>query len=97
MDVYFGPAGGGGVCCCTGEAGAAAGGGGATPGGAGAAAAAVPPALVRQLKPGGRLVIPVGEQHRSQDLRVLHKNEQGVLETRSVLPVVFVPLVRDRE
>ncbi|HHW76287.1 MAG TPA: protein-L-isoaspartate(D-aspartate) O-methyltransferase [Xanthomonadaceae bacterium] len=62
-----------------------------------AAAAEVPPALVRQLKPGGRLVIPVGEQHRSQDLRVLHKNEQGVLETRSVLPVVFVPLVRDRE
>lgn len=62
-----------------------------------AAAATVPPALVRQLKPGGRLVIPVGEPHRSQDLRVIGKDEQGVVVTRSVLPVVFVPLVRDRE
>jgi protein-L-isoaspartate(D-aspartate) O-methyltransferase len=62
-----------------------------------AAAADVPPALVRQLKPGGRLVIPVGAQYRSQDLRVLRKDERGVMESRSVLPVVFVPLVRDRE
>lgn len=62
-----------------------------------AAAATVPPALVRQLKPGGRLVIPVGEPHRSQDLRVITKDERGVIETRSVLPVVFVPLVRDGE
>ncbi|MEI2783415.1 MAG: hypothetical protein V9H25_20140 [Candidatus Competibacter sp.] len=60
-----------------------------------AAAATVPPALVRQLKPGGRLVIPVGEPHRSQDLRVITKDERGGVETRSVLPVVFVPLVRD--
>lgn len=60
-----------------------------------AAAATVPPALVRQLKPGGRLVIPVGEPHRSQDLRVISKDERGGVETRSVLPVVFVPLVRD--
>lgn len=62
-----------------------------------AAAATVPPALIRQLKPGGRLVIPVGEPYRSQDLRVMSKDEQGRVETRSVLPVVFVPLVRDRE
>lgn len=62
-----------------------------------AAAATVPPALVRQLKPGGRLVIPVGEPHRSQDLRVITKDERGGVETRSVLPVVFVPLIRDRE
>lgn len=62
-----------------------------------AAAADVPPALVRQLKPGGRLVIPVGERHRSQDLRVIRKDEQGLVEARSVLPVVFVPLVRDGE
>lgn len=62
-----------------------------------AAAATVPPALVRQLKPGGRLVIPVGEPHRSQDLRVITKDERGGVETRSVLPVVFVPLVRDGE
>ncbi len=62
-----------------------------------AAAATVPPALIRQLKPGGRLVIPVGEPYRSQDLRVMSKDERGRVETRSVLPVVFVPLVRDRE
>ena len=62
-----------------------------------AAAAEVPPALVRQLKPGGRLAIPVGPQHRSQDLRVICKDESGVLHSRSVLPVVFVPLVRDYE
>lgn len=62
-----------------------------------AAATTVPLALVRQLKPGGRLVIPVGEPHRSQDLRVITKDERGVIETRSVLPVVFVPLVRDGE
>lgn len=62
-----------------------------------AAAAEVPPALIRQLKPGGRLAIPVGPQHRSQDLRVICKDESELLHSRSVLPVVFVPLVRDRE
>ena len=62
-----------------------------------AAAADVPPALVRQLKPGGRLVIPVGGPYQTQDLRVLRKDEQGVTQSRSVLPVVFVPLIRDRE
>ncbi|MEZ5585355.1 MAG: protein-L-isoaspartate(D-aspartate) O-methyltransferase [Candidatus Competibacteraceae bacterium] len=58
-----------------------------------AAAADVPPVLVRQLKPGGRLVIPVGPPHRTQDLRVLDKDSQGMVRSRSVLPVVFVPLV----
>ena len=62
-----------------------------------AAAAEVPPALVRQLKPGGRLVVPVGLPGYTQDLRLLRKDEQGVVRGRSVLPVVFVPLVRDRE
>ena len=62
-----------------------------------AAAAEIPPALVRQLKPGGRLVVPVGAQHWSQDLRLLRKDEQGVVHSRSVLPVVFVPLIRDGE
>ena len=62
-----------------------------------AAAAEVPPALVRQLKPGGRLVIPVGGPYQTQDLRVLHKDERGMARSRSVLPVVFVPLIRDRE
>ncbi|MFZ4789320.1 MAG: protein-L-isoaspartate(D-aspartate) O-methyltransferase [Candidatus Competibacteraceae bacterium] len=62
-----------------------------------AAATDVPPALVRQLKPGGRLVIPVGEPGYTQDLRVIHKDPQGVVFSRSALPVVFVPLIQDRD
>lgn len=62
-----------------------------------AAAAEIPPALARQLKPGGRLVVPVGPPGHTQDLRLLRKDEQGVTHGRSVLPVVFVPLVRDPE
>jgi len=58
-----------------------------------AAAGEVPPVLVQQLKPGGRLVIPVGSPNRTQDLRVLDKDLQGMVRSRSVLPVVFVPLV----
>ena len=58
-----------------------------------AAAGEVPPVLVQQLKPGGRLVIPVGPPNRTQDLRVLDKDPQGMVRSRSVLPVVFVPLV----
>ncbi|MDS4031299.1 MAG: protein-L-isoaspartate(D-aspartate) O-methyltransferase [Candidatus Contendobacter sp.] len=62
-----------------------------------AAAAEIPPALARQLKPGGRLVVPVGPPGHTQDLRRLRKDQQGTVHGRSVLPVVFVPLVRDRE
>ncbi len=58
-----------------------------------AAAGDVPEALIRQLKPGGRLVIPVGLPHQTQDLQVLEKDAQGGIQIRSVLPVVFVPLI----
>lgn len=61
-----------------------------------AAAMEIPAVLLRQLKPGGRLVAPVGMPHRTQDLRLLHKDAQGVVHERSVLPVVFVPLVSDK-
>lgn len=57
-----------------------------------AASTGVPPALIEQLKPGGRLVIPVGGVRESQELRVLSKDEQGRVHERGVLPVVFVPL-----
>jgi protein-L-isoaspartate(D-aspartate) O-methyltransferase len=56
----------------------------------------VPPALVRQLAPGGRLVIPVGPVHRIQSLQLLEKRTDGTIETRDVLPVRFVPLTRSR-
>ena len=56
-----------------------------------AAAHAVPPALVEQLKPGGRLVIPVGGPY-GQDLRLIEKRPDGSVKSRSVIPVAFVPL-----
>jgi protein-L-isoaspartate(D-aspartate) O-methyltransferase len=62
-----------------------------------AAAAEVPPALVEQLKPGARLIIPVGAARHTQVLRVIHKDENGVAHRRDVLPVVFVPLIPDPE
>jgi len=59
-----------------------------------AAPPAVPPALVDQLVPGGRLVIPVGAQD-DQELQV-HERTPGGVQVRAVFPVRFVPLVRDR-
>ena len=57
-----------------------------------AAAREVPPALVEQLRPGGRMVIPVGEPYGEQELRVLHKDTEGKVTSRNVLSVAFVPL-----
>lgn len=57
-----------------------------------AAAAEIPPPLLAQLKPGGRLVIPVGEEHGYQELLLVELDEQGEIRRRSVLPVRFVPL-----
>ncbi len=59
-----------------------------------AAATEVPQALLRQLKPGGRLVIPVGLPHRTQDLQLILKDKHGRLSKHSLLPVAFVPLLR---
>ena len=59
-----------------------------------AAAGFVPPPLVEQLKPGGRLVIPVGSVYGAQSLVVVEKARDGSVTTRTVLPVRFVPLVR---
>ena len=57
-----------------------------------AAASHVPKPLVAQLKPGGRLVIPVGYPHSYQELRVVEKNEAGEIHVRDILGVAFVPL-----
>ena len=61
-----------------------------------AAAPQVPEALVAQLKPGGRMVIPVGAFPDAQELLLLTKRADGRLERRNVLPVRFVPLVPGR-
>jgi protein-L-isoaspartate(D-aspartate) O-methyltransferase len=57
-----------------------------------AAASHIPPPLLRQLKPGGRMVIPVGNRFTVQELLLVEKSADGKLTTRQVLPVAFVPL-----
>ncbi len=57
-----------------------------------AAAPHVPQPLLDQIKPGGRLVIPVGQPYSAQELLVIDKLDSGELRRRSVLPVAFVPL-----
>jgi protein-L-isoaspartate(D-aspartate) O-methyltransferase len=52
----------------------------------------VPPALVRQLKPGGRMIVPVGPQQGVQELILLRKTPKG-LEQQAVMEVRFVPMV----
>jgi protein-L-isoaspartate(D-aspartate) O-methyltransferase len=59
-----------------------------------AAAPHIPPPLVEQLKPGGRLVIPVGQPGGVQDLMVLEKSADGSVSHRHLLAVAFVPLTR---
>jgi len=55
----------------------------------------IPEPLIQQLKPGGRLVIPVGKQFAAQSLIVLKAGLNGEIEKRDVLPVGFVPLTGD--
>ncbi|HEY0503582.1 MAG TPA: protein-L-isoaspartate(D-aspartate) O-methyltransferase [Lysobacter sp.] len=57
-----------------------------------AAASSVPPPLVAQLKPGGRMVIPVGSSFFTQTLMLVEKSADGRVRTRQILPVRFVPL-----
>ncbi len=57
-----------------------------------AASPHIPPPLVEQLKPGRRLVIPVGFPHVHQELLVVEKDDEGATHSREVLSVAFVPL-----
>jgi protein-L-isoaspartate(D-aspartate) O-methyltransferase len=52
----------------------------------------IPPPLVEQLRPGGRLVVPVGERFTVQHLLLVHKLEDERVTIRQILPVRFVPL-----
>jgi protein-L-isoaspartate(D-aspartate) O-methyltransferase len=60
-----------------------------------AAPETIPAPLIDQLKPGGRLVIPVGERYGSQLLKVITKDVSGKLTEHDVLPVGFVPFTGD--
>ena len=61
-----------------------------------AAATHIPPPLIQQLKPGGRMIIPVGGPFATQSLMMVEKTAAGKVRTRSMLPVVFVPLTRPK-
>jgi protein-L-isoaspartate(D-aspartate) O-methyltransferase len=60
-----------------------------------AVAGHIPPPLIRQLKPGGRMVVPLGQPFGVQQLVRVTKDAQGNLTTQQVLPVRFVPLTGD--
>jgi protein-L-isoaspartate(D-aspartate) O-methyltransferase len=53
----------------------------------------IPPALVAQLRVGGRMILPVGPAGQAQELILLRRTPKG-LERQSVLPVRFVPMVK---
>ena len=55
----------------------------------------IPQPLIEQLATGGKLVVPVGEQNRSQSLQVLEKAPGGDIGVTDVLPVIFVPFTRE--
>jgi len=61
-----------------------------------AAAAAVPAALLEQLKPGGRMVIPVGAPRGHQELMLISRGLEGETSSRKILGVAFVPLIEGR-
>jgi protein-L-isoaspartate(D-aspartate) O-methyltransferase len=56
-----------------------------------AAISHIPPPLVKQLKNGGRMVIPVGTRFQTQYLTLVEKDMQGKVTSRQILPVIFVP------
>lgn len=57
-----------------------------------AAASHVPPPLLAQLKPGGKMIIPVGGPFMTQHLMLVEKAPDARVTTRQILPVLFVPL-----
>ena len=60
-----------------------------------AAPAEVPQTIVDQLAPGGRMILPVGAQFLVQYLWVIEKDDQGTVTKEKILPVRFVPMVKE--
>lgn len=58
-----------------------------------AAASEIPGSLLEQLAPGGIMVVPVGAESSDQMLLQLHKDQEGKVHTKHLMPVRFVPLV----
>jgi len=61
------------------------------------AATIVPPPLIQQLKPGGKMCIPVGGQYTVQYLTMVEKSESGEITMRKSIPVRFVPFTREAQ
>ena len=59
-----------------------------------AAASHIPPPLIEQLKPGGRMVIPVGAPFQVQSLMLVEKQRDGSVRQWNTGAVRFVPLTR---
>ncbi|MCW5977498.1 MAG: protein-L-isoaspartate(D-aspartate) O-methyltransferase [Bryobacteraceae bacterium] len=57
----------------------------------------LPAALLEQLKPGGKLIAPVGRTVFDQELVLVEKAADGTMKQRSILPVRFVPMVPGKE
>ncbi|MEW8494376.1 MAG: hypothetical protein AB2604_11300 [Candidatus Thiodiazotropha taylori] len=53
--------------------------------------------MIEQLKPGGKMIIPVGSRFMTQQLLLVNKDQQGEVTVRQVLPVRFVPLINKSE
>jgi len=61
-----------------------------------AAPTALPKTLTDQLKPGGKLLAPIGDHPFVQELRLVEKTSDGKITSRPVLPVRFVPMVKPK-
>ena len=57
----------------------------------------LPEPLLDQLRPGGRMIIPVHRGIQSQQLVLVEKDKEGNVSTRDILPVLFVPLTGDHD
>lgn len=62
-----------------------------------AAADHIPPPLIKQLKKGGKMCIPVGQPYFTQVLKLLEKDEQGKIRIYDIIPVIFVPFTREMQ
>lgn len=62
-----------------------------------AAADHIPPPLIKQLKKGGKMCIPVGPPYFTQVLKLLEKDEQGKIRIYDIIPVIFVPFTREMQ
>ena len=57
----------------------------------------IPIALIEQLKPGGKMVLPLGPRWMRQELLVLRKNSFGEITREKTIPVRFVPMIKDEK